>query len=415
MTVARALARDINLESVITSLGQTAVHFAMKLTASIFILVAGLWLAGRISRSVKRGMERRHLDPSLQSFIGSFVSIVLRIIAIVISLTTVGVQMTSIVAVLGAGALAIGMALSGTMQNFAGGIIILFLKPFKVGDTILTATGKTGIVKKIMIFTTELRTFDNQVIFLPNGALSNGEITNLSGGSLRRTDLAVGISYGSRIPVARRAILDILARDPRIADTPAPSVFVRELGDSAVILTVRFWSKYGDMADASADTLEQIYSELTKKRVDFPFPQMDVHLTKYSVTIYILKQQKGRNMKKISVFVIAGMMASSASFAGFIADAPVAPQNADVIVSVAQVKKMRDDTPVIVQGNIIQRMGDEKYLFRDGTDSVIVEIDDEDWGGVDVRATDTVKLYGEVDASMFKTEIDVDRIEKIEK
>lgn len=280
MTVARALARDINLESVITSLGQTAVHFAMKLTASIFILVAGLWLAGRISRSVKRGMERRHLDPSLQSFIGSFVSIVLRIIAIVISLTTVGVQMTSIVAVLGAGALAIGMALSGTMQNFAGGIIILFLKPFKVGDTILTATGKTGIVKKIMIFTTELHTFDNQVIFLPNGALSNGEITNLSGGSLRRTDLTVGISYGSRIPVARRAILDILARDPRIADTPAPSVFVRELGDSAVILTVRFWSKYGDMADVSADTLEQIYSELPKKRVDFPFPQMDVHLTK---------------------------------------------------------------------------------------------------------------------------------------
>ncbi len=280
MTVARALARDINLESVITSLGQTAVHFAIKLTLSIFILVAGLWLAGRISRSVKRGMERRHLDPSLQSFIGSFVSIVLRIIAIVISLTTVGVQMTSIVAVLGAGALAVGMALSGTMQNFAGGIIILFLKPFKVGDTILTATGKTGVVKKIMIFTTELHTFDNQVIFLPNGALSNGEITNLSGGSLRRTDLTVGISYGSRIPVARRAILDILARDPRIAGTPAPSVFVRELGDSAVILTVRFWSKYGDMADASADTLEQIYSELPKKRIDFPFPQMDVHLTK---------------------------------------------------------------------------------------------------------------------------------------
>lgn len=280
MTVARTLARDINLESVITSLGQTAVHFAIKLTLSIFILVAGLWLAGRISRSVKRGMERRHLDPSLQSFIGSFVSIVLRIIAIVISLTTVGVQMTSIVAVLGAGALAVGMALSGTMQNFAGGIIILFLKPFKVGDTILTATGKTGVVKKIMIFTTELHTFDNQVIFLPNGALSNGEITNLSGGSLRRTDLTVGISYGSRIPVARRAILDILARDPRIAGTPAPSVFVRELGDSAVILTVRFWSKYGDMADASADTLEQIYSELPKKRIDFPFPQMDVHLTK---------------------------------------------------------------------------------------------------------------------------------------
>ena len=119
-------------------------------------------------------------------------------------------------------------------------------------------------------------------------------------------------------------------------------------------------------------------------------------------------------MKKISVFVIAGMLASPA-LAGFVADASVAPQNADAIVTVAQAKKMRDDTPVIVQGNIVQRMGDEKYLFRDGTDSVIVEIDDEDWGGVDVRATDTVKLYGEVDAGLFKTEIDVDRIEKIEK
>ena len=119
-------------------------------------------------------------------------------------------------------------------------------------------------------------------------------------------------------------------------------------------------------------------------------------------------------MKKISVFVIAGMLASPA-LAGFVADAPVAPQNADAIVTVAQAKKMRDDTPVIVQGNIVQRMGDEKYLFRDGTDSVIVEIDDEDWGGVEVRTSDTVKLYGEVDAGLFKTEIDVDRIEKIEK
>lgn len=119
-------------------------------------------------------------------------------------------------------------------------------------------------------------------------------------------------------------------------------------------------------------------------------------------------------MKKVSVFVIAGMLASPA-LAGFVADAPVAPQNADAIVTVAQAKKMRDDTPVIVQGNIVQRMGDEKYLFRDGTDSVIVEIDDEDWGGVEVRTSDTVKLYGEVDSGLFKTEIDVDRIEKIEK
>ncbi len=119
-------------------------------------------------------------------------------------------------------------------------------------------------------------------------------------------------------------------------------------------------------------------------------------------------------MKKISVLIVAGMLASPA-VAGFVVDTPIAPQNSDSVVSVAQVKKMRDDAPVVVQGNIVQRLGDEKYLFRDGTDSVIVEIEDEDWGGVDVRATDTVRLYGEVDSGLFKTEIEVDRIEKLEK
>lgn len=280
MTNATALIDGMNIKTLITSLVNWGVQMGLKLTAAVLILVVGLWLVGRITRTLKHGMEHRKLDASLQSFINSFVNIVLRILVIVIALTTVGVQMTSLVAVFGAGALAVGMALSGTMQNFAGGIIILFLKPFRVGDTIQTATGKTGVVKKIMIFTTELRTFDNQVIFLPNGALANGEITNLSGGALRRTDLAVGISYGSRISVARQVILDILARDGRIAKTPEPTVFVADLGDSAVVLTVRFWAKYPDLAPTAADVLEQIYNELPRKKISFPFPQMDVHIVK---------------------------------------------------------------------------------------------------------------------------------------
>lgn len=280
MNPSKGLIETSSLESVITSLGHAAVSFGLKLAAAVIILIGGMWLAGRISRSMKRGMERRNLDPSLRTFVGSFVNILLRVFVIVIVLTTVGVQMTSIVAVLGAGALAVGMALSGTMQNFAGGIIILFLKPFKVGDTIQNASGKTGVVKKIMIFTTELRTFDNQVIFLPNGALANGEIVNLSGGSWRRGDLTVGITYGAKVSVARRAILDILARDPRVANDPEPSVFVSSLDDSAVVLTVRYWAKYPDLAAAGADIMEQIYDELPKKKVNFPFPQMDVHLVK---------------------------------------------------------------------------------------------------------------------------------------
>lgn len=275
-----ALANGLSLESILSSLGQTAIHFSLRLMASIFILVAGLWLASHVAKTVRRGMERRKLDPSLQSFIGSFVSIALRIVAIIVSLTTVGVQMTSIVAVLGAGTLAVGMALSGTLQNFAGGVVILFLKPFKVGDTIATASGKTGVVKKIMIFTTELHTFDNQVIFLPNGALSNGEITNLSGGTLRRTELTVGIEYGANVATARRVILGILARDPRIADKPEPLVLVNDLGDSAVVLRILFWAKYADMFLTGPDVLEKIYNELPKKKVGFPFPQVDVHIKK---------------------------------------------------------------------------------------------------------------------------------------
>lgn len=275
-----ALANGLSLESILSSLGQTAIHFSLRLMASIFILVAGLWLASHVAKTVRRGMERRKLDPSLQSFIGSFVSIALRIVAIIVSLTTVGVQMTSIVAVLGAGTLAVGMALSGTLQNFAGGVVILFLKPFKVGDTIVTASGKTGVVKKIMIFTTELHTFDNQVIFLPNGALANGEITNLSGGTLRRTELTVGIEYGANVATARRVILEILARDPRIADKPEPLVLVNDLGDSAVVLRVLFWAKYADMFLTGPDVLEKIYNELPKKKVGFPFPQVDVHIKK---------------------------------------------------------------------------------------------------------------------------------------
>ena len=239
-----------------------------------------MWIANKITRSVKFAMEKRELEPSLVSFSASFINILLRIFVVVIVLTTVGVQMTSIVAVLGAGALAVGMALSGTFQNFAGGIIILFLKPFKVGDVIQTASGRTGTVKKIMIFTTELHTFDNQVVFIPNGGLANGEITNLSDRGTRRAEIQIAISYGDNVDVARRTILAVLSKDKRIAKTPAPSVFVSDLGDSSVVLTVWYWTKYADWFASMGDLREALYKELPRKKIHFPFPQMDVHVKK---------------------------------------------------------------------------------------------------------------------------------------
>lgn len=257
-----------------------AVDFCFKLIAAIAILMVGMWVANKITRSVKFAMEKKKLEPSLVSFISSFINILLRIFVIIIVLTTVGVQMTSIVAVLGAGALAVGMALSGTFQNFAGGIIILFLKPFKVGDVIQTASGRTGTVKKIMIFTTELHTFDNQVVFIPNGPLANGEITNLSDRGNRRAEVKIAISYGDDVDAARRAILSVVAKDKRILNTPAPSVFVSDLGDSAVVLTVWYWVKFADYYSTMGDLRESLYKELPRKKVHFPFPQMDVHIKK---------------------------------------------------------------------------------------------------------------------------------------
>ena len=277
------LAANIDITSIdaaLKSLIEAGIHLGLKLLTAILIFVAGMWIANRVVRSLRRVMEARDFDPSLRSFLLSFLNILLKVFVFVIVLTTVGVQMTSIVAVLGGAALAIGLALQGMLQNFAGGIIILLFKPFRVGDTIEPASGQIGVVKKIMIFTTEIHTFDNQVVFLPNGTLANSVITNLSDGKNRRTDLSVGISYGDSVPAARKAILDVLAKEARILKTPEPVVFVAELGDSAVVLTVRYWTKYVDMAPTSADITERIYEALPKKKINFPFPQMDVHIVK---------------------------------------------------------------------------------------------------------------------------------------
>ena len=268
------------LKNMISSLTGLAVDFGIKLLAAIVVLVGGMWVAKRIARSFKRMLQRRGAEASLVSFLGSFVNILLRVFVVIISLATVGVQMTSIVAVLGAASLAVGMALSGTMQNFAGGIIIMFLKPFNVGDVIVTADGKMGTVKKIMIFSTEIHTFDNQVILLPNGALSNSQITNLSVNNTRRMDFTVAISYGDNVDAARKEILAILKSDKRILKDPAPIVFVSDLADSAVVLGVRYWTSAENYLPSRGDMLEAIYNKLPKKKIHFPFPQMDVHVKK---------------------------------------------------------------------------------------------------------------------------------------
>ena len=269
---------DITLESLVVTLGQIAAGFGMKLLAAVFIWIVGFWVVNKVVASISYAMKSHNVDPSLATFAMSFLSITLKILVVVIILTTLGVQMTSIVAVLGAASLAVGMALSGTLQNVAGGMIILLFKPFRVGDAIITADGNVGIVKKIMIFTTQINTFDNQVLFLPNGTLANGVITNLTMGEKRRTDLSVAISYGDDVEHARELAIKILKKDKRVLKDPVPEVFLASLDDSAVTITIRYWTTFDDLLPTKADILETIYKEFPKNKLHFPFPQMDVHV-----------------------------------------------------------------------------------------------------------------------------------------
>lgn len=272
--------QNMTLDSLVMKLGQIVAEFGTRMIAALLIWWVGFWLVKKLVASISFAMKAKKVDASLASFLTSFLSITLKVFVVIIILTTLGVQMTSIVAVLGAASLAIGMSLSGTLQNVAGGMIILLFKPFRVGDAIITSDGKTGVVKKIMIFTTQMNTFDNQVLFLPNGALANGVITNLSMGKNRRTDLTVGVSYGDDVEKARKLVLKILQKDKRVLKDPAPIVFLSSLDDSAVTINIRYWTSFDDLYATQADVLETIYEEFPKNKLNFPFPQIDVHMKK---------------------------------------------------------------------------------------------------------------------------------------
>ncbi len=258
-----------SLESVASSFGRMVVTFSLKLLAAVFILVVGMWIVNRIIMAIRRVMQRRGTEASVQSFLISFLNILLKLFVFVIVLATAGVHMTSIIAVLGAGALAVGMALSGTLQNFAGGVVIMIFKPFKVGDVIEATNDDVGTVQRITIFTTEIQTFDNQILFLPNGPLANGAITNLSRAGVRRTDLVINLTYGCNVDVARKMILKILTDDSRVLKKPMPIVYITALTTTGVSVAIRYWTRYKNAFDVRADILEQMYDKLPRKKISF--------------------------------------------------------------------------------------------------------------------------------------------------
>lgn len=256
---------------------EMAMEYGPKIILALLTLVVGFWIAGRISKMVGKALSHRKIDDSVRPFMVSMVNVLLKVMVLISVAEIVGVETTSFVAIMGAATLAIGMALQGSLGNFAGGVLILVFKPYKVGD-LIDAQGHIGVVRSIQVFNTILTTPDNKTVILPNGAVSNGNITNLSTLDKLRVDLVIGISYSSNIQKARDVAMQVMLDDPKVMKDPAPSVNVLELGDSSVNLAVRPFSTVDDYWDVYFGIQEKVKVAFDQAGIEIPFPQMDVHM-----------------------------------------------------------------------------------------------------------------------------------------
>ncbi len=280
--IAQEIASDPN--QFLQDLLKEAISFGLKVLAAIVIYAIGAWLIRRVKTVLRKIFERKRTEKTLASFVISLVSITLTILLIIVTIGTLGVNTTSIAALLAAGSMAIGMALSGTVQNFAGGMMILMFKPFKAGDYI-EALGFSGIVTEVTIVSTKLRTFSNQTIVLPNGALSNGNIRNYFERKLNRLEWYVDVDYNTDNEKAKEVMMSLLKSDPRILNSETkgagnPFVGLNSLKDSSVQYVMKGWVLEKDYWDVMYDINEAIFTQLPKNGISFPFPQMDVHIKK---------------------------------------------------------------------------------------------------------------------------------------
>jgi small conductance mechanosensitive channel len=253
------------------------IEWGPKFIGAILVLIVGLWIVKIIIRSIGRVLEKRKVSPSLIPFIKGFTGTLLKVLVIISVMGMVGIQMTSFIAILGALGLAVGMALSGTLQNFAGGVIILLFRPFNVGD-LIEAQGFVGIVKEIGIFTTVLNTDDKKVIYIPNGPLSTGALTNFSRESQRRVDWKFGMAYGDDMENFKKAISDFISEDTRILKEPASFTGLSEFGDSSVNFAVRAWVNKADYWNVYFDMNEKVYKKFKNYNLNTPVPKMQVHV-----------------------------------------------------------------------------------------------------------------------------------------
>lgn len=268
---------SISLDTFLTKIIDLGVSLGSKLLAALLVFFIGRWLIRKINHLIINIMNKKQVEASLFSFIKSLISISLNFLLIVLIIGTLGIETSSFIALFASAGVAIGMALSGTLQNFAGGVMILLFKPFKVGDFI-EAQGQSGSVKEIQIFNTIITTPDNKIIIIPNGGLSTGIMKNYSKEEIRRVDWEFGIAYGDSYEKARTVLQHLLDADPRVLKDPASFIALNSLGESSVNIVVRAWVKAGDYWDVFFSMNEKVYKTFASENLNIPFPQMDVHL-----------------------------------------------------------------------------------------------------------------------------------------
>ena len=266
-----------NLEAYTEKAVELIMAYGPKLLLAIVVLLIGLWIIKLVVKAFRKAMEKGGMDVSLQGFLASLVSILLKALLFISVASMIGIATTSFIAILGAAGLAIGLALQGSLANFAGGVLILLFKPFKVGDFI-NAQGHAGTVDAIKVFFTTLKTPDNKTIIIPNGALSNSSVVNFSTEARRRVDMTFGIGYADDINKAKGILTRLVATDTRILQQPEPAVLLSELADSSVNFAVRAWCDAADYWNIYFDMHEKVKMEFDKEGISIPFPQQDIHV-----------------------------------------------------------------------------------------------------------------------------------------
>lgn len=271
--------KNMTFSDILSMLAEWGIEIAAKIAIALAIYFVGRWLIGRLVKIVNKVCEKRGVEISLQQFFKNVIKTVLYICLALTVIGILGIDTTSLIAMFASASLAIGMALSGTMQNFAGGVMILLLRPYRIGDYV-EAQGQAGTIKEISLFNTVITTVDNQTIYVPNSSISTGIINNYSQAATRRVDWNVTISYGDDVEVARRVLIEMMNSEKRVMQDPAPVVYLTSLGDSAVNISARAWVANADYWGVYFDLNERIYNELPKHGLHFPFPQLSVHVEK---------------------------------------------------------------------------------------------------------------------------------------